>query len=324
MWDALVARRFFKLIGGGSLTETPVLEPLAWLYAEAGADCIDVAPDLAVLDAVARGLARLAPDKLRPVVMASIPLDADPHFRKIELLAEACISCGACLPVCPTEAIAWGGPLTLNSEPLEITQSLCYGCGRCPAVCPTDALVLHPFLVEAQIEAVLANPLVEAIELHTGYADPLMLTDFLARHGEGLQNKLVAVCFRPDQIEAVQWLGFLRQLQNALPLPILVQIDGQPMSGSDDPAASLAALKAAVEAVKLLDEAIPVTISGGINWQTADYLLEPVYQFIAGVGMGTVARRSVWAGLQAEASSADIRVALETAREMVQAFQNRP
>lgn len=315
-WLALQEKRFFKLIGGGSLTETPVLEALTWLYGEAGADCIDVAPDADVLAAVARGLDRLASDKPRPLVMASIPLDADPHFRKIELIAEDCIECGACIPICPTEAIAIG-------EPLEITQSLCYGCGRCPAVCPTDALVLHPFQVEAQIDAVLANPLVEAIELHTGYADPLMLTEFLARYGSGLQNKLVAVCFRPDQIESSQWLGFLRQLRNALPLPILVQIDGQPMSGSDDPAASLPSLSAAVGAAPLLEDDMPVTISGGINRQTADYLRDSAYGFVAGVGMGTVARRAVWAALQPEASSVDRTLGLETARKMVQAFQKR-
>ncbi|HEY9745023.1 MAG TPA: 4Fe-4S binding protein, partial [Oculatellaceae cyanobacterium] len=122
MLKTLSGRRFFKLIGGGSLTEADKLVAIAQVYSLSGADCIDVAPEPSVVQSVSQMLHALPIQP--PVLMVSIPLDPDPHFQKIDLDEPACTGCGACLPVCPTEALSLPGPLT-------ISQSLCYGCGRC-------------------------------------------------------------------------------------------------------------------------------------------------------------------------------------------------
>ncbi|MBN1440500.1 MAG: 4Fe-4S binding protein [Anaerolineales bacterium] len=44
-----------------------------------------------------------------------------------------CCSCGACVAVCPTEA------LFLNDMHLEVGE-VCTGCGLCTKVCPVHAL----------------------------------------------------------------------------------------------------------------------------------------------------------------------------------------
>lgn len=317
--DALTGRRFFKLICGGSFTDSDKVENLARVYSKAGIDCIDIAPDRAVLAAVEAGLAGIPEPPLeRPLIMVSIPLDPDPHFRKIDLIEPDCILCGECVPVCPTDAIA------LN-EGLEISQPACYGCGRCVDACPTEALVLHPFQQDMDtLSAVLGYPLVEAVEIHTGYADPYMLPDFLNRVGPLLSGKAIALCFRPDSVPVERWLPFLIELDAFVtehsPLPLIIQIDGAPMSGSDDPAASLPALKAAVLFRDLAGDRFPViTLSGGINAHTADFLKDPEYAFIAGVGMGTVARRHVWDAL--ETPQAD-QGAVARAAGLVRPFQN--
>jgi ferredoxin len=309
MAHALAQHRFFKLIGGGSFTETEKIRHLVQAYAANHIDCIDVAPDPEVLAAVFEVLQQIP--QPHPVIMISIPLDPDPHFRKIDLDEPDCIRCGLCVPVCPTEALAL-------PEELTISQSLCYGCGRCVPMCPTDALTLLPFQVESQLAAALSHPLVEAVEIHSRYVDPFMLAQFMKRWQPWLHNKLISLCFRPAELEIGQIVNFYQVAVAHSTLPVILQIDGAPMSGNDDPEASRPALEAARRIAQQLQAHLPqlppITISGGINQHTAHLLKEESYRFIAGVGMGTVARKAIW--------SLSPEQAQQTAAHLMSPFKN--
>jgi Na+-translocating ferredoxin:NAD+ oxidoreductase subunit B len=52
---------------------------------------------------------------------------------------QACIGCGKCLPVCPTDAIV-GDIKALHA----VIESECTGCGRCLPACPADCIDLNP------------------------------------------------------------------------------------------------------------------------------------------------------------------------------------
>ncbi|AFS77196.1 4Fe-4S ferredoxin FdxA [Gottschalkia acidurici 9a] len=51
------------------------------------------------------------------------------------VINEACISCGACEPECPVNAISSG------DDRYVIDADTCIDCGACAGVCPVDAPV---------------------------------------------------------------------------------------------------------------------------------------------------------------------------------------
>ncbi len=326
--DALETRQFFKLICGASFTDTEKVMRLSQVYAQAGIHCIDIAPELTALQAVEEGLSLIPPNMTPPLVMVSISLDPDPHFRKIELNEPDCILCDACIPICPTDAI---DKTTQAEQKLIISQPLCYGCGRCVETCPTSALALHPFHQDPdKLKALLSHPLVGAVEIHTRFADPYMLPDFLQQLKNVFQNKALSVCFRPDTVKTSQWSDFLNKLQafnkeSNPQFPLIIQIDGAPMSGSDQADTSLPALKSAKAFKQQCQDQFPfITLSGGINAKTAEHLSQSDYSFISGVGIGTVARQAVWRHLEKNKTEplGQEDHALTIAKRLVQAFQH--
>ena len=49
-------------------------------------------------------------------------------------ITDRCNRIGACLPVCPVDAISEGGPVYV------IDPEKCIECGACAAACPTGAI----------------------------------------------------------------------------------------------------------------------------------------------------------------------------------------
>jgi ferredoxin len=309
--EHLQTARFFKVILGASFTDVEQVSHFTRAYAQSGLSCFDLAADHKVIAAVNAVLDEMSLP-VEPVLMVSLPLDPDPHFRKIELDDPACIRCSACVPICPAEA------LTLPGADLEVSQTLCYGCGRCVPVCPTEALSMLPFQTDSTIVDVLQAQRVSALEIHSHAIDPLMLEAFFLQWAEQLENKIVSLCFRPSDHPAERILEFAKVALRYAKTGLLFQSDGKPMSGSSDPAASLPAIEGADKLKTILLEEpgladIPITISGGINKYTAELLSRPENAFIRGVGMGTMARTLI-----AHDSS---NTAAQRAEELVQSFQ---
>ncbi|MFW6308695.1 MAG: DUF362 domain-containing protein [bacterium] len=50
------------------------------------------------------------------------------------VIADGCISCGACAPECPVDAISEG------DGKYEIDPDVCIDCGACVEVCPVDVI----------------------------------------------------------------------------------------------------------------------------------------------------------------------------------------
>lgn len=57
-----------------------------------------------------------------------------PAIRSVRVDARICHFCGACVAVCPPDA------LFLADTQLRVNPALCVGCGKCVTLCPVGAL----------------------------------------------------------------------------------------------------------------------------------------------------------------------------------------
>lgn len=272
---------WFKLICGASYQHLPAIRGLVLAYTLAGADCIDVAADPAVIVAVREAITtaqhiasshhgNLAQWAQHPWLMVSLNDGEDPHFRKATLSPELCPpDCSQpCLSICPADAIAF--PLNVE-QPSGVIAERCYGCGRCLPICPIQQISTSTYI--RSVGDIAANILqsVDAVEIHTQ----------VGRHHEfkalwqTLQPwiptlKLVAIsCPDGDGIEEYLWS--LYRLMQPLHVPLLWQTDGRPMSGDIGIGTTHAAIKLAQ---KVLQANLPgfIQLAGGTNHHTVPKL----------------------------------------------------
>ncbi|MBW4540364.1 MAG: 4Fe-4S ferredoxin [Myxacorys chilensis ATA2-1-KO14] len=296
---------WFKLICGASFQHLPAVRTLALTYALAGADCIDVAADPAIVATAREGLAiaHTLSDEARhrgfhassPWLMVSLNDGEDPHFRKAEFIASECpTDCPQpCEQVCPAQAIRF-------SHYSGVIDELCYGCGRCIPICPNQQISTRSYIYTPEvISPILRQAGIDAIEIHTQvgrFEDFKRLWSAIAPWVH--QLKLVAISC-PDGEDLIDYLQALHDLISPLPCALIWQTDGRPMSGDIGDGATRACLKLGQ---KVLAANLPgyVQLAGGTNQSTVPKLETLnllhnrnstfVSKSIAGIAYGSYAR----------------------------------
>jgi len=299
-YHALESGSWFKLIGGASSQNIPALGNLALIYTLAGADCIDVSADPAVIarvaEAIESGLRMLGLSQAdAPFLMVSLSDGDDPHFRKAHFPSLLCPpDCSRpCLRICPVDAITRAGVLAER----------CYGCGRCEPVCPHGLIALTPWSHRVEdIGALLAPCAIDAVEIHPHAGN----REGFARLWRGLaplipRLKLVAVSF-PDEpgmrehLEAIAALLLDSALGEAVRAHLVWQIDGLPMSGDLARGTARAAVRFARE-VQAWGLPGHLQLAGGTN-DASVALAREAGLAISGIGYGSYARRLVQAEVE--------------------------
>lgn len=300
---------WFKLICGASYQHLPAIRSLTLAYTLAGADCIDVAADPAVVAAAREALkvaAYLGEEAKQrgfgfrdlPWLMVSLNDGEDPHFRKAEFDWAGCpIECPRpCEKVCPAEAIAFNRS---GDNFSGVIDQLCYGCGRCVPICPSNLIFTRSYVSTPEAVApVVLQTGVDALEIHTQVG---RVKDFERLWKAILPSidrlKLIAVSC-PDGEGLIDYLRSLYDLMQPLPCPLIWQTDGRPMSGDIGAGTTHAAIKLGQ---KVLSAGLPgyVQLAGGTNSHTAlklktTGLLNPKsgdrHSFISGIAYGSYAR----------------------------------
>ncbi|HHP7231596.1 MAG TPA: circadian clock protein LdpA [Xenococcaceae cyanobacterium] len=290
---SLIEGNWFKLICGASYQHLPAVRSLALAYSLAGADCIDVAADPAVIAAAQTGIAVAAKlNGLKPWLMVSLNDGEDPHFRKAEFDATHCPSdCPRpCETICPAKAIVF------NATESGVSDRLCYGCGRCLPICPYGLITTRSYVATpGSVISLVATMAIDALEIHTQvghFADFQRLWQAIAPLLP--QLKLLAISC-PDADGAILYLKSLYNLISPLPCPLIWQTDGRPMSGDIGKGTTHAAVKFAQ---KILQANLPgyVQLAGGTNDHTvnklksARMLQNPTSKGVSGVAYGSYAR----------------------------------
>jgi Fe-S-cluster-containing hydrogenase component 2 len=280
--QSLRAGHWFKLICGASFQHLPAIRNLTLAYTLAGADCIDVAADPAIVAtareaiAVANQLAMEAQAQgfgIRhdPWLMVSLNDGEDPHFRKAEFNPALCpADCPRpCVPICPAAAIVFNRESDRHSG---VIPERCYGCGRCVPICPVQQVVTRSYGYAPEVIAPLIWAAgVDAIEIHTQvghYTDFKRLWMALAPGTDRL--KLVAISC-PDDADLLDYLWALHDLITPLQPALIWQTDGRPMSGDIGDGATRACVKLGQ---KVLAAGLPgfVQLAGGTNRHTVTKL----------------------------------------------------
>ncbi|MEJ6483783.1 LdpA C-terminal domain-containing domain [Nostoc punctiforme UO1] len=270
---------WFKLICGASFQHLPAVRNLTLAYTLAGADCIDVAADPAVIAAAQAGLQvakTLAKDAQKrgfdykgnlPFLMVSLNDGEDPHFRKAEFNPTECPrDCSRpCERICPAQAIVFD---SIKDDFSGVVSEKCYGCGRCIPICPYGIIYTASYVATpGAIAPLVMSTGVDAVEIHTQVgrlAEFQRLWQAISPWAD--QLKVLAISC-PDGEGMTDYLRAVYDLISPLKSALIWQTDGRSMSGDIGDGTTIAAVKLGQ---KVLAAKLPgyVQLAGGTNSYT--------------------------------------------------------
>jgi Fe-S-cluster-containing hydrogenase component 2 len=305
-FQALQAGHWFKLICGASFQDLPAIRHLSIAYSLAGANCIDVAAEPAVVAAARSGITaakslndaatQRGHQPTQPWLMVSVNDGEDPHFRKAVFDPTICpIDCPRpCVTICPADAIAF------TKEKQGVIVDRCYGCGRCLPICPIQIIGEQKHIsTPSTVRELLKTGEVQAIEIHT---QPERGKEFLKLwqelSGSLDQLQLISISAPGGDLGGLDHLRSISKLlTNLTPTPLIIwQTDGRPMSGDIGMGTTHATISLGrqVAAAKLPGY---VQLAGGTNNYTVEKLREVKLLksagqeiFISGIAYGSYAR----------------------------------
>lgn len=328
----LEKHQFHKLIIGAALKDYKTIEEFAYLFTHAEADAIDISAFPHSVISARKGIEQALKEDtnlIEPLIMVSVNIGQDPHFRRIELKEENCTECLACIPECPSGAfrqleVRSSKLEGLNKEPLtsnlqlrtdqeynfSYIPDLCFGCALCLPACHFDALEFtnwSAFETKSIIE--LQELGARAIEIHLNND----LDSFSSFYKSIPEFELESFCIGSGQMnkqELIQAAEFIiQEVKNKYDSnkKLIIQVDGKAMSGAsvkllaEDQITSINGTHASTDQVSidhaksimhLQSDTVFIQLAGGITEKSLSKAFGAGVR-VNGVAIGSYARKQI-------------------------------
>lgn len=281
--ELLEQQKCFKLICGAGNENLQEVERLVAIYAKAGCHFFDLSASEEVLAAAQRGLDFAIPKENQKDYhfCVSIGTKNDAHFNKARINPEKCKRCEQCIKNCPQKAI---------NQYFKVIENNCIGCSKCKSVCNHGAIEIYQKSKSIEDLFKLNSSLIKCVELHVSDIDSAILQwDELC----GNFYEMLSICIGRKHFSDEQITELLKKLvAKRPPYSVIIQADGNPMSGSaDDFETTLPAVETGVF-IKSLNLPVYVILSGGTNSKTAQLCKKKELE-VSGIAFGSYARKII-------------------------------
>ena len=286
-------RSYFKVVCGAGNEDVEEVRKLAIIYTLAGATALDISANVDVVKSASEGIQtaiEMAPYlkkeiRHKPFLNVSIGLKGDPHVRKAIIDLDTCTLCGECRHSCKErEAI---------SEGYIVDKIRCIGCGECRKVCKYGAISFYNKKVDYENilpECIKANT--ETMELHAVSNDDQQVMNDWKLLNKLIPDNFISMCVDRHFLSNEQLINRIMEAYEITGERMIVQADGDPMSGDGDTFNVTLQAIACADIVAKSGIPVKILLSGGTNSKTGTLAKQCGVQ-AHGVAIGSYARNVV-------------------------------
>ncbi len=277
-------KKCLKLICGAGNENLKEIERLAYVYAKAGFNMIDLCAKQEVLNAAKKGIERAG--KQDDVLLCiSIGMQDDIHLLKAVINKQKCTLCGDCIKICPQNAIF------SEDNKILIDEKNCIGCERCLKICNQGAILTeHKYKTPYTMLLPLISEGIDCIEFHCSSSDEVQISEEWNKI-KSIFNGCAGICLDRSKLGDDKLINLIKTMSKDTEL-FLFQADGRPMSGGNDDYKTTLQTVAFAEIVRVANLPVYLILSGGTNSKTSKLAHECSVN-IDGIALGSYARKLV-------------------------------